>query len=285
MSVIVNCNGATRFPLASDEGTKACERILQLLRGYLGDQLIVDDETISNGILDLTGGGSLRRWVDLELDRSEQNAEQIRALTTHRMPYHRALGDLCFAAMDGTKSVYLSFDEYSLSPVLDELRFGNTLTIESEETVLSGAPLAESALALMGRLFDNDLFDHGYCCLSDQYDAKNLDRSEGGVRAVGLDASKCLPGFYWGNYFGSYLCDLIRTDVLMTVPGCNSVQLSSGVLVANVLPPDRWSDTVLVENERSAISHIGRHLFFEKGKASNCREIEGHATLFRKLGD
>jgi len=266
--VIFNWRGRTRAYLAADEHVKQMESILHSLSGWLGQQLFVDDEASPNGILDLPEPGALRHWIDVKLARSEENSKQLRTLINDEIPYPRALGSIHFVSKDGMKNVHLHFDQFRLAPVLDELRFGNILSIESEDSSTSGNQLAEIALSVMTTLFDNDLFDHGFCCASGEYNESNLDRDGGGVRAVGLDASKWLPGFYWANYFGSHLCELVGRDVLMTTPGCRRIQLGSGVLVANTLPPDRWSDAEFIENSQSAMSHIGRHLFFEKGKAA-----------------
>src|SRR5690606_32664422 len=110
-----------------------------------------------------------------------------------------------------------------------------------------------------------------FCCLSDEYDARNLDVADGGVRAVGLDAARWLPGFYWANYFGLHLSEMIGTEVLMSVPGCRSIRLASGVLVVHRMPPEAWNEPAFGQVTESAIAHIGRQVFFERGKRPSGR--------------
>lgn len=273
--MIIKWVGCTRKLLAAANTVSQLETILRRLSGFVGNTLVVDGDSDEATSLDLTGHNGLMPCIHDELVRSQKNIEQLRSLGAHEIPQQRPLGSVHFKTQDETKNIHLRFDEYGLAPVSNELRFGNTLSIESDETSASGDHLAEIAASVMTTVFDNDLFEFGFCCLSDQYDEHNLDRSDGGVRAVGLDASKWLPGFYWANYFGAYLCDLVGRDALATTPGCRCTQLTSGILVANRLPPDRWSDPEFTENACSAMNHIGSHLFFEKGKAAT-------GTLFAK---
>ena len=181
------------------------------------------------------------------------------------------MGNVHFATKDRSKDISLYFDEYKLAPVVEELLFGNVVSVEWEVLQDRGYDISNVSFRVMVSLFDNSLFDYGYCCVSDQYNSSNLDRSNGGVRAIGLDASCWIPGFYWANYFGKYLCDLIGREKLMTTPGCHSNQLGSGILIVNRLPPDRWCDPEFIEIANSAMNHIGRHIFFERGKIATGR--------------
>jgi hypothetical protein len=232
--------------------------------------LLQGDESYSDRFkLDLSVKGSLLQCVNKELLRAAEASKGWKYLLKelpNPIPFERRTGGVFFIVPDHSKEVYFDFDEYRLSPHLDECLFGNSLCIKTDEPNSRGSVLAERTLSAARRIFDNEIFQYGYACLSDQYDAKNLDRTGGGVCAVGLDASKCLPGFYWGNYFGPFLCDRIGEQVLMTAPGCRSYRLQSGVLVTNDLPPDAWSDPAFIKNENAAMDHIGRELFFEKGK-------------------
>jgi hypothetical protein len=241
-----------------------------LVPDYLDRILLQGDESFEERVeLELAERGALARCVEKELARSSIGRNRwkvvLEAMGT-KFPVERRLGGVFFIKHDESKEVHFDFDELRLAPNGDAFQFGNHLCIKSDEPEYSGHKLAERTLSAAIRIFDNDIFDHGYCCLDDQYDVKNLDRTGGGVQAVGLDASKCLPGFYWGNYFGAFLRDLIGRERLLTTPGCRSQPLGAGVLVVNELPPDQWSESQFLKNENKAMDHIGRHLFFEKGK-------------------
>jgi hypothetical protein len=265
--MIVDVTAKTRRALLADEAIGEVEKILRSLTWFFGDALaLVDFEgekevlreiAINNHFL----GGLVRE----DVERTRAACDRWDALTGLVSHHHRDHGELFFKSHDGSVEIHLSFDEESLSRRAGELRFSNLLSINWEGSQ-KGNGLAEIFLSVMDRVFDNALFDYGFCCASDQYDKKNIDRSGGGVRAVGLDVSKCLPGFYWGNYFGPYLCDVIGREILVNVPGCGSLELRSGILVVNDLPPDQWSEEAFLENEKLAIAHAGPRLFFEKGK-------------------
>jgi len=268
--------GRTRVNLASDLYLTAIERLVENLSDFLGPRLMIDD-TYSKDCLDVNDPGGLRRVVETELARSTQNLGRLREMTARDLPYARRFGSVHFVSEDGTKNVHLSFDEYKLSPSVGEWRFGNAFSIEAEVGDLCETELDDIAAGISQTMFENDLFDHGFCCLADEYDAKNIDRSVNGVSAVGLDASKYLPGFYWGNYFGRFLCELIGRDRLLTVPGCRSIPSTSGVILMNKLPPSLWRDAAYKNNQTIAIAHVGRHLFFEKNGRSQ-GELFGTAS-------
>jgi hypothetical protein len=60
-------------------------------------------------------------------------------------------------------------------------------------------------------MLDQDSFAHccanfdpffGFACDTEEYHAKNMSTEGGGVRAIGIDIGKYLPGLYWLNFFG-----------------------------------------------------------------------------------
>lgn len=271
--MIITIKARTRQHLGSRNLSDRVQVLLHnLADDFLGSILVEEmdkDDQRDAYRLNLAEQGSLASHIDAELLRADEGRRKWKAsmkgFLPDQLPFERQSGRVHFESLDRSKEVHLSFDEFELAPNLDNMQFGNYLSIISEEKQ-HGEELAKKYLSVLERLFDNDLFDHGFCCLSDQYDEKNLDRSEGGVRAVGLDASKCLPGFYWGNYFGDYLCKHIGESRLLEVPSCRSKKLQYGVLVTNELPPDSWNEPNFIHNENLAMDHIGRQLFYEKGK-------------------
>ena len=93
-----------------------------------------------------------------------------------------------------------------------------------------------------------------------------MDYSGGGAFALGIDDSKMLRGFYWGNYFGPFLIEKIGESKLAAVPGCKVERLGHGFFVTIELPPDEWQSSEYQQNRVAAMEHLGRHFFFEKGK-------------------
>jgi hypothetical protein len=178
----------------------------------------------------------------------------------------RIVGSLYFAACEGTMDILVHFDEFPLSPSGDELRFGNALTICGDHSASCGSDLTAQALSEMCTVFDNDAFEYGLCCVADEYASYNIDSTSGGCQAVGLDVSRVLPGLYWGNYFGSFLCDHIGRDVVLATPGCVCFEIESGIILANKESPERWCLSEFQINRCQAVTHLGEDLFFVQGR-------------------
>lgn len=264
----------TLQPLMRDTALAEIERILISLRpDFLGDRLIeeeLEDEPVRRE-LDLTVAGALGELVRQELKRADQRlANEERLVKAGRVRpslYPRRHATLSLETFDGRKNFLLDIDEYRLMPRPGgRMQFANYLSLQWRPRNLTGESLSAQCHSVYARLFENSLFEYGYCCLRDEYWDKNIDRTDGAMQAVGLDVAKYLPGFYWGNYFGRFLCERIGEEKLRNVPGCTSTRIGAGVLVTNKLPPDRWQDPQYIENTNRAMDHMGRDLFFEKGK-------------------
>lgn len=270
----IDFDAETLQPLMTDTAVAEIERILTSLRpDLLGDRLIeeeLEDEP-ERRELDLTVAGALGELVRQELKRAEQYLDNeqrlIKAGRVRPSLYPRRRATLSFETLDGRKNFIVRLDEYRLIPRPGgRMQFANHLTLQWRPKNLKGESLSAECRSIYARLFENSLFEYGYCCLRDEYWEKNIDRTGGGAQAVGLDVAKYLPGFYWGNYFGRFLCERIGEEKLRNVPGCTSNRIGAGVLATNKLPPDQWQDPPYVENTSRAMDHIGRDLFFEKGK-------------------
>jgi len=265
--MLTKVNAKTRRSLLQADAIQEVAGILRALDWFLGDLCVVDYEDEKEVLREIAiTGDTLDELVRGDIAASRRASERFAAFTGRVPPDPRRLGSLFFKSRAGLREVHFWFDERGLVPRAGETHFGNLLSFVWEDSHC-GKHLTEVCLAVMERLFDNALFDHGFCCVTDQYDGKNMDYSGGGARAVGLDVSKALSGFYWGNYFGAYLCKLIGAETLMDVPCCDSIQAQSGVLVVNKLPPDEWSQQAFLANEKAAMEYIGQRFFFEKGKA------------------
>src|SRR5690606_29976647 len=71
MTLLWRCS--TRRNLALPENVQRIESILSGLSDWLGQQLLIDDDAVRDGVLDLTEAGALQRWIQQELDRSMRN--------------------------------------------------------------------------------------------------------------------------------------------------------------------------------------------------------------------
>lgn len=272
----LDVNVKTRTPLIGDDRLIQIEEILrELATGFLGEKLLVTvDEKVpidARQEVDLSSRRWLVQCIRDEIARSNVGVKQWAEYFARQSPdapkYTRPFknAQLYLVSADGTKEVFLDADDRQLLKRANATHFANSLAIRWA-TQLRINQLAEACVSIAISLLSANLFEYGRFSLNDEFDAKNLDRSGGGVRAVGLDISKYLPGFYWGNFFGEFLCEVIGKERLLKVPGCNSRSIGKGVFIYNQLPPDTWSQPGFIANAKAATSHIGQRFFFEKGK-------------------
>lgn len=266
--------GKTRQNLLARD---ACFAVQKTLLGLTPDVLDValavnvDDRDRSlDRPMNLREAGALLR--ELEMDANRPIDPAVSAFAAAQVakfgpaPYQRRMASVYLLSSDAKRNVYVSADEYPVARSGQDLHLNNRVTVECMDVLLRGENLSKFAHSICVRLFDNDIFDHGVCYLEEEFDEKNFDRTGGGMRAVGMDVAKSLSGFYWGNYFGEYFCDLVGRDVLMHVPCCSSQEVGAGILVTHRLSPDRYATDQYRTDTRAAIDHIGNQLFFEKGK-------------------
>jgi hypothetical protein len=118
---------------------------------------------------------------------------------------------------------------------------------------------------------------YGLGHLADEFEAKNIERTSGSVRALGVRLSKSLPGLYWLNYFGPPYVRLIGEERLLTTPAPDVRRAGDGVFLALDTDPANWKLPTYHEKERDAIDHIGREFFFSREQP----ERETRAPDFR----
>jgi len=272
MSIDFVCR--SRTPFFNGARLKEIEDVLRVLSNdFLGAKLFrTEDEDIpighrechelqkDNWLLTAFEEERIRRRASLDswMSQSQQNALDFGKVQECKT------GSLYLVDGSGNKEVYLDVSEAGTREIDGELRLANSLRITWQDVRTVGENLSSICSNTLHYLLNNPLFDFGYCCNEEQYIAKNIDTTGGGMCAIGLDASRCLPGFYWSNYFGDFLCQRIGEDVLMDVPDCKSEKLSDGILVTNQLSPDQWSEDVFTCNEERAMKHIGLQYFFNR---------------------
>lgn len=271
----------TRTNLLDDKPLFEIEEIVRRLASDILDTvlLLTLDESVPlerRERINVCDEGWLRDCVQLEIARSREATKKWRVYFAGPSADLRTsandvrMASLSFVTPDGLSELHCKFDERALVPCGSDTHFGNRLSIYWDADA-RGDSLSASCLSVVRTVFDNDLFDYGRCCADDEYGTKNLDTSGGGVRAVGLDVSKHLSGFYWGNFFGAYLLEILGRGKVLSVPGCRSLPLGDGVFVYNELPPDAWNQPPYAASIRAAIDYLGDELFFEKGKRKESR--------------
>jgi hypothetical protein len=261
----------TRRFLGTSHEFRAIQLILRSLTPEI-DQVLYDvAEDIPwprRKTLNLDKEDALLNYAKEETDRQKPIFERWEREFGHRLtgrPPKRETGGLFVQSRDAKCWVMFDWDQLGLLPGL--VMFRNSLKLRCHNSRVSSFDSRNSEDSMSRRIFSNDLFEWGHCCRGDEYSKNNMDNlCDGAHCAVGLDVSKMLPGFYWGNYFGPFLIEKIGESKFTSVPGCNVERLGHGILVTNEFPPDAWQSSEYQSNRVAAMEHLGRHFFFEKGK-------------------
>lgn len=215
--------------------------------------------------VDLARPGALEQLI--REDEARLAASPIRKVLDAEMGprrYPRFLGSAELRGQGDALTVVVSVDEYALAPLGKEWIFGNEVSLQVRRSKVEGVDAvawsAEMFQALCGALPSL----YGDIHSSDEYDAKNMSHEGGGLEAVGVDASKHLPGLYWLNFFGKPYCDLIGRDRLLSAPAAETREVNEGVLLRLFDDPRKWASPEYKAVERRVLDHIGPQYFFSK---------------------
>lgn len=212
----------------------------------------------------------------VDLKRSSAVSEMLFQISTKAGPlYHtlmersgransRVFGRGALRGSDTSLYVVAQHDEHILTRVQKMgVLFGNWLTISAHRKKINGLPVAQWAEQVMAEICAQMEVWHAHAEMKEQYDAKNM-LLDHGMRAVGLDASKALPGLYWLNFFGQPYRDFIGEEKLLNAPGHKARKVDHGILLRVHPDPTAWSSPEYLAKERAVLDHIGEQYFFNK---------------------
>jgi hypothetical protein len=83
------------------------------------------------------------------------------------------------------------------------------------------------------------------------------------MMAVGVDASRYLPGLYWFNFFGAPYRVLLGAERLLELPAHAVESVDDGVLVLLSARPDAWKTDEYKEAEARVLRQLGEKYFFD----------------------
>lgn len=256
--------GYTLLPLTVTERVLELEAMISRLRPevFLSGLKTEDAETTKPVVSPVDQHNYLMREIESEIARQEDRRHQWQATLNSDMPdgRTRSHGSVHLISDDKSENLHVHFDEWTLAPSQLEKRMGNSVSIEKEFQE-SGLRADEMVRGVCQKFFDGSLFDYGFCCTVEEFQSKNIDRSGGGQRAIGLDASKYLPGFFWGNFFSDRLqgrMPLVQERINGFVP----LNLSNGLLLLGADLPWHWSNPKYMADANAAINTIGEQFFF-----------------------
>lgn len=213
----------------------------------------------------ITRSNFIIREIETESSRLKGRRANWQSTLLSGIPYsaQRTHGSVHFVSIDETEHLHIHFDEWILANFQTERRIGNVINLE-KQFARRDQSTDETVRRICMTFFDGELFDYGFCCTADEFFAKNIDQSGGGQRAVGLDASKHLPGFYWANYFSNRLQSRIP-KVRQCLNGFESSCLSNGQVLIAKYRPWHWDTPKNLADANAAVGVIGSQYFFGSG--------------------
>jgi hypothetical protein len=195
--------------------------------------------------------------------------ELVLAAGTHRGPTYarlvkrhgegsgRILGSVELRGSNRSLSAYVSFDEEPVPRL-----FGNVLSLYVERARMEGRPAAEWVEEGFTALCASLSPWWAFACADEEWDARNMDHV-GGLRALGREPRRHLPGLFWLSFFGSPYVDLIGRERLLTSP-CMASAVDSGVLLATYQQPGDWRAPIGALRHRETLKHLGPQYFFDR---------------------
>jgi hypothetical protein len=160
-------------------------------------------------------------------------------------------------------TVVLGFDDWLFCPMGTAWIAGNRIEIQvrNKRIEQSSAPdWVEKCFSLCCAQLDPFF---GFACATEEYTAKNMFTESGrGLRAIGIDIAKHLPGLYWLNFFGFPYSKSMGKKCLATAVAHLVASCGSGYLVQLASEPQEWNSRTYWACEQSVRRHLGEEYFF-----------------------
>ncbi len=161
-------------------------------------------------------------------------------------------------------TIVLNLDDWIFCPIGTSWISGNTIAIQVRSSRIEqsdASDWAEECLSICCAVMD-PLF--AFACSTEEYAAKNMSTEGGGLRAIGIDIAKHLPGLYWLAFFGAPYATLIGPETLSSAPAERVVVCKSGYLIRLSAGPKQWNSPEARDREAAVRKHLGRQYFFDR---------------------
>jgi hypothetical protein len=193
--------------------------------------------------------------------------ERLSAESSPRYP--RRFGEVLVRG--GARATFLTirFDEYVPGmPIGREWLFSNSIGGWIGSSGVGGVPRVDWVRELIARIAMHPAFLWGAAYDSEEFRQRNIDDTGGGVRAMGRDMSRSLPGLYWVNVFGAPYRALIGRETIRTAPAThvNDAKTSSCLFVYE--NPEEWRTVESQQRHKSVLEHLGPQYFFDRENPS-----------------
>ena len=247
----------------------ALERVQAVLRsraaGWTSNAHVVGPSVSPQGF---GPSHALRRSVEDAMQRQVAfNRRMSRALSLSVSDRRRCTIEL--TAPSSALTLLVDVDEKPRVIVGGEMHWANAVVLQVRKKNVEAETgwkwlreTTEAFLELAGVCYA-----HSECV--EEFFEKNMVFDQAGLRAVGTDVLRHLPGVYWLNYFGPPYVRLLGRERLLSTPTAETAARGEGIEVLVAEEPDMWK---AAEYERRVVSirrYLGEGYFFWKERPSS----------------
>jgi hypothetical protein len=213
--------------------------------------------------VDVQTAGALRTAI---VAKGTERGTTYKALAAGSPPAHaRRFGHAMVRATPRAAYLSIDFDEYvPCQPMGDKWLFSNNVGGTFGPQRVAGVAREDWVQALVKGLGDDPRLLWGAAFLRSEFASRNLHNEADGMRALGRDVRKSLPGVFWLNVFGSAYVDLIGAQRLRNAPAASTSVLGSNVLVVAYAKPEDWSADLRMSHQRQLVDYLGQGYFYDR---------------------
>jgi hypothetical protein len=175
-----------------------------------------------------------------------------------------AYGELKGAAPEA--AIQIMVHEHGIRRIGPAWLFGNSVSIHLPTGTMEGEASSQWLRQAMSALCGATQPWFARAGMSAEFRAKNISTEGGGMRAIGVDVAKYLPGLYWMNFYGRRYSEYLGRERLLRTPAHSIRDVGDGILLELAEDPSSWSGQEYRAAEVCALSHLGTEHFFSRAQ-------------------
>jgi hypothetical protein len=213
----------------------------------------------------MTKDGTLYAAMASDVGRGREDFAKLEA-RYGAVEYPRLTREYWIEGNHSEITVLVGVDAYPVVPMGRAWQFGNDIVFQLHGQHVEGEAIEDWIRMVIEDVVEQISVDYGYATTREDYWQKNMSTEAGGLRAVGRDISRYLPGLYWLNYFGHLYVDLIGRERFRTAPASDVREIGGGFLVSLAQRPSEWESGEFRTRSERVLDHIGREYFFSRAE-------------------
>jgi hypothetical protein len=176
----------------------------------------------------------------------------------------RTFGIVELRGADESLILIVSIDEDKLFRAGEAWRWGNYITVQVCQTQVEDTDAVAWSWDFFREMVRKSAPVYAHAEITEEYKSKNIAGDSAGIRAVGLDVSRGLPGIYWLNAFGPPYVEMMGRQKLLTSPAPVVDELRDCIFIGLSSLAGHWTTLEYKKAEAAVIEHLGKHYFFSK---------------------